>query len=247
MPSTSPRGFRALAACVLLSHGLGCAGTGEETRDGGVDGEGEGEPEGPTIIGDPDATAELEIVYRTVEGELALLTDGTALPLIQPMQGGKVSYVAVRGKNVTSRVQLTVGVFEECSEPPVAVALESRPSQLVDDGTGTAVPTNNPADVVVGNMSNVPMCPRFSAGRDIDDNPYLLQVRVLEQRRVGEDEPRVHELEAHVVPFCAEALNQEDCLCECDAGFSLLVPKEEQCPGIHIDDPPDGQCPASEQ
>ena len=206
------------------------------------EGEGEGEPP-PCVIGDDTAAAEIELVYRTVDGQIEKLDDGDEVPLILPVQGGKVIYVGVRGRNLSCRVNLTAGVFDLCQEPATVVGVDGRPVLLVDDGAGTAVPVNDPSDIVVGNLANVPMCPTFASTVDTNTAEMRLELRVTEERRAGEDESRVHTLTALIRPVCAEEAWAEDCNCECDAGFVLEMTREEQCPTIDDDDPPEGECP----
>lgn len=200
------------------------------------------EPLPPCFIGDEEAPAELELVLRKADGTLETFGDGAVVPLMLPIQGGKVAYVGVQGRNVTCRVQLTAGFFDTCQDPQLLIGVEGRPVLLSDDGTGFAKPVNNPDDIVVSNLANVAMCPSFSASRDVDGAPLRLELRVTEERREGEDEPRVHTFGALVSAACGEPERLADCTCECDADFVLEVPQEEQCPTINDNDVPAGQC-----
>lgn len=208
------------------------------------EGEGEGEVEPPVVIGDPTAPAELSLVYRDVDGQMQDLHDGDEIPLLLPLQGGKVIYVGVKGTNVTSRINVRVGLYDDCQAPPRVVTLEGRANLLKDDGSGTAVPINDPADLVATNFANVPMCPTQAVSSvDMNDRPWRMEVNVTEQRREGEDKARTHSLITHVIPVCAEPDFAEFCDCECDEGISSDKTMEEQCPTINDDDVAPDACP----
>src|SRR5687768_4064252 len=71
---------------------------------------GPAEPQPPCIIGDESAEAEIVMVYRTVDGEVADVVDNGEVPLILPPQGGKVTLIGVRAKNVTCSLQVFASV-----------------------------------------------------------------------------------------------------------------------------------------
>jgi hypothetical protein len=152
--------------------------------------------------------------------------------------------VGVRGRNLSCRVQVTAGLKDNCQDPPAFIHVESRAVLLEDDGTGLAVPVNDPADIVVSNLANVAMCPSFIASADVNRSLLGLDLSVREQPRDGEEEPRVHTFTSTVRPFCGEEANAEDCNCECDSDFSIESTKDEQCPSIDDNDLPAEQCPA---
>ena len=209
--------------------------------DGIGPGEGEGEGEEPDcIIGDPNAEAEIALVLRTVDGEVVDLVDGGEVPLILPPQGGKVTLIGVRAKNVTCRALMNAGLFDDCAN--TFIGRDARPIELEaspeDGGFGMPVFPDT-----LQNYANIPVCPTFASRRDGDDQPYRLELRLTEARRAGEAAPRTHTLSATVTPVCAEADIEDECRCECDASFVLELSQEEQCPTIHDDDLPVGECP----
>jgi hypothetical protein len=223
-------------------------------------------PQEPVILGDPDAEAELELVYRTVDGRIAVLEDGGDVPMILPPQGGKVMLIGVRARNVTQQLQINAGIRDFCTER--FIHREGRSVRLVE-GTpllaplgglpeaGAPGPRERPIDVWgypefsadLLNYANIPVCPTFTSLRDGDDQPYALELRATEQRRPGEERARSHVLTATIVPVCAQPEIEEDCRCECDADFVLEdgqgrpVTREQQCPTIHENDLPFGVCP----
>jgi hypothetical protein len=232
---------RTFAVGVVLCAGLACS---PPVEGEGESSEGEGEGEGEVcVIGDATAPAELSLVTRLVDGTIAPLADGGQVALLLPIQGGKVFYVGITGKNVTCHVQMTAGMFDSCQDPPVVSALDGRAVVLEDDGTGTAIPVNDPTDEVVVNFNNVPACPSFAASHDVDNGNFNLQLRVTEALRPGEAAPRVHNLTAAIVPTCLQPDLADDCACECDADFVLEQTKDEQCPTINDNDIAPGTCP----
>ena len=190
----------ALAASLLL--GSSC-----EPPPPPPPGEGEGEPI-ECFFGDEAAPPAGELVYRTVDGETALLVEGQEVPLILPPQGGKVFIVGARVKNMDlCSLQVNAGMFDECQTPPRIIGREGRGLQmLVDDELGLGVPAQPDT---LNNYANIPVCPNFTAVRDADGEPFRIEVRVTDRAR------RSLILEAHVTPVCAEADAFERCSCEC--------------------------------
>lgn len=206
------------------------------TPDAGI----EPEPVPPCIIGDENAAAEIVLVYRTVDGEVADVVDNGEVPLILPPQGGKVTLVGVRAKNVTCRLLLNANLSNSLCGGNI-IGLEGRPVDLEvrDDGFGYPA-----APDTLQNYVNIPVCPTFTSTRDGDGHPYVLQLRATEVRRLDEETARTHVLNATVTPVCAEPEIFDDCSCECDADLVLGVDRAEQCPGIHDNDIEPGTCPA---
>jgi hypothetical protein len=218
----------------LLSLAVACP----EPADG--IGEGEGEVNEPDcIIGDPEAEAEIVLVLRTPTLDVIDVVDGGEVPLILPPQGGKVTLIGVRAKNVTCRLLMNAGLFDDCANS--FIGRDARPIELEEDADGFGMPA---LAKTLLNYANIPACPTFASRRDGEGQPYRLELRVTEQRREGEELPRTHVLGATVTPVCAEPDIEAHCLCECDEDFVLGVPEEEQCPTIHDDDLPVGVCPA---
>jgi hypothetical protein len=197
----------------------------------------------PCFIGDETAEAEIQLVYRTIEGNVEPLVDGQVVPLIRPIQGGKVTYIGIRAKNISCNVQLNGGFFDDCRDPPIVFGRDARPVTLVEGADGFGEPVNDPADPFVVNLVNVPVCPAFVAVRDQDRYPTRFELRVTEARRPNEDTNRTHLLSGSVIPECAEPDLLEECQCECDADYLLELPNDEQCPTIHENDLPADQCP----
>lgn len=229
---------RPLVPAVVLMQALVFAGADCDvapTPDAGI----EPEPVPPCIIGDENGEAELELIYRTVDGEVADLIDNGEVPLILPPQGGKVTLIGVRAKNVTCRLLLNGNLSNSlCGGGPIGLDGKPVNLELRDDGFGYPA-----AAETLQNYVNIPVCPTFSSTRDGDGQPYALQVRATEVRRLDEETARTHVLTATVTPVCAEPEIFDLCRCDCDADKVLGVPDEEQCPGINDNDIEPGTCP----
>lgn len=197
------------------------------------------EPQPPCIIGDENAEAEIVLVYRTVDGEVADLVDGQEVPLILPPQGGKVTLIGVRAKNVTCRL-LVNGSLSNSLCGGNLIGVEGRPVDLEVREDGFGYPA---AADTLQNYSNIAVCPNASSTRDGDGQPYALQIRATEIRRLDEETARTHVLTATVTPVCAEPEFFDQCTCTCDADFINGVPEEEQCAGINDNDIEPGTCP----
>jgi hypothetical protein len=187
------------------------------------------------FIGDPAADADIQLIYRNADGHgFTDLHDGDRVPLILPPQGGKVTLVGIRAKNVSCRLNFNAGLIDDCQDPSRVIGREGRPLTLVEGEDGYGIPEQPDT---LQNYANIPVCPTFSSSRDGDEQPYHLELRVTEVLRDGEAEPRTHVFEATVTPFCAEPDIAEDCRCECDADFVTSVDRTTQCPTINDNDP----------
>jgi len=203
------------------------------------EGEGEGDPVAPCVIGDPIAPAEIELVYRAVDGTVASLIEGGEVPLILPPQGGKVILVGVRARNITCQTQINAGIFDRCASPELIIGREGRPIELVEASSGFGEPI---APDTLQNYANIPVCPTFVSSRDGEGQDYRLEVRLTEAKRLGEASARSHVVNATIIPVCGEPEILEDCRCECDADRNIELSQEEQCPTIHDNDLGAGVC-----
>ena len=156
-----------------------------------------------------------------------------------PLANRKVTLVGVRAKNVTCRLLLNANLSNSLCGGTL-IGTEGRPVTLEphDDGFGYPV-----APDTLQNFVNIAVCPTFSSTRDGDGQPYALQLRATEVRRLDEETARTHVLTATVTPVCAEPDIFDDCTCECDSDLILDVEREEQCPGINDNDIEPGTCP----
>lgn len=192
------------------------------------------------FIGDKDGEAEIHIIVRTAEGtDFVDVADGDQVPLILPPQGGKVTLIGVRARNVSCNMQMNAGLFDDCQAPPRVIGREGRPIELEEGPDGFGVPVQKDQ---LQNYANIPVCPAFSSTRDGDGEPYRLEMRVTEVKRAGEEEPRTHVFTATVTPFCAQAEIEDECQCECDVDLITGIPRDQQCPTINDNDEPPRVC-----
>jgi hypothetical protein len=213
--------MRALLLLTCIAAGA-CAGT-IESDDQALD-------PADCFVGDPDLEPEVQLIYRTVEGAYAPLEEMGQVPMILPPQGGKVFLVGVRARNLDiCGVQLVAGFRDHCSGR--IVGSERRPVFLVKDAEGWAVP-RQPHEL--SDYSNVPACPSFGTDRDVDGEPYELELQLTDGRQ------RSVILTRDVVPVCGEAQHAAQCECECDADYIL----GQGCPVETGPRPAPGTCPA---
>jgi hypothetical protein len=187
-----------------------------------------------TFIGDPDLPLEIQVIYRAADGSSRLLVDGGTIDLVTPDQGGKVALPGVRARNVdTCSVALNAALRDPCNNR--VIALEQRPVNLVAGDDGWAVP-KQPGEL--SDYANVPACPTAAATRDVDDEPFVLEVRLTDGRG------RIAMQTMTVTPVCAEADSAEACRCECDVDYLLACEPEEPCPcEVDLDGGVAGTCP----
>ena len=135
------------------------------------------------------------------------VADGDAVPLGRPPQGGEVSYVAARVRNMNRcNVQLKVRYRDPATS--VELALDSRSVDLFvgSDGWG------RPDATQVANLANVPLCPDNDPTRDNGGQPALLEVTVTDAHGHSVMVSKT------VVPTCtaADPSVRALCVCECN-------------------------------
>lgn len=183
----------------------------------GACGGSDGEPAPPTPtttgscklgdVGDSTQPIQIEVTALGVDQTTAPLGDGGDLPLVTPPQGGRVSFVGVRAKNlspcaVTLRGTLTDPATGKSTSD--ARALNLKPTA---DGYAASSDSN------IGTFANVPVCPNQWASGDAYDAPYELTVELTDQR--GRKASR----KLTVTPRCVEAGSLgTDCRTLCKPG-----------------------------
>jgi hypothetical protein len=172
---------------------------------------------GLCAVGDVSADPELELVYRTADGTMAPLAEGTVVPLLTPPQGGKVIYVGARGKNVDlCGASLQAALRDPCTDR--VLGIERRPIawRLADDGFAEPAQPQEISD-----YANLPLCPNAGSSEDLDGHPAQLEIRFYEPGG------RVTERILSITPTCADDEVPMLCRCECDADYELGF----ECPG----------------
>ena len=205
-----------------------------------------GDPDGGTPIvecfyGDEAEAPAGELVFLDENFEMQNLLPGQAVPTVLPPQGGKVILVGARIKNMDMcSLQANGGVFDDCQRPARIIGREGRGLQMVpNDAIGFAEP-RDPG--TLNNYVNIPLCGNFTSSRDIDGEPYRVEIRFSDRAR------RSLVLTADITPFCAGTPGDpagvfEQCECECDADYSFDL----TCDVVIVDeDRPAGICPAPE-
>jgi hypothetical protein len=148
-----------------------------------------------------------------LDGKFVELHDGDPLPLVTPPQGGHVSFVGVRARNVDAcHVKITARLIS--AQSGLIAAEESRNIRLGATADGWAEP--NFSDI--SSVANVPLCPDYH-DESIVDMSYTLVVR-LEDSRGGAS---AGEVPRTVIPTCAQTADYERarCVCECRARYVL--------------------------
>jgi hypothetical protein len=191
-----------LAAPAILLGGCP-GGEGEGTVDAG--------PDVPAIdapnvcpagfLGDPTKEPEIELRALTVEGKDVPLNDGDDLAVIFPPQGGRVVFVGVRAINVDAcGIQIT-GALRDIGTAQIrldgrTLNLEPEPDGWGTSGRGTTIKFEDSA--LIGNYSNIPVCPNQWAAVDIFDQTFELEVLVQDRRKKQVSK------KVKVTPRCAE-------------------------------------------
>jgi hypothetical protein len=152
-------------------------------------------------VGDLSMAPEIQLFF---DGIPMMFQPMDPVPLEQPIQGGWVFYVEPHIRNMEAcHVQLTTSLTDTVSNS--VVVFESRTATLSLDGTGWAVPINEENDGLVA------ACPQSQLSRNLDGQPYLLQVVAMDPGG------RQAQASVQLVPTCSESF----CTCQCDASYKL--------------------------
>lgn len=208
---------RSLAAIAIPLAVAGCQDDSAAAGGGGSGGASTG-PGGLyckiPFLGDPDKPIEMQLIALGDGAVSSELTDGGPAPMILPPQGGRVILAGVRVTNFDPCGAVILGALRDPTTQQVRVDERTTNFQPSADGWGGSV------DADMSTFSNIPTCPNEWASTDLYGNSFELTVTVTD--RAG----RTATQSLDVVPFCAEADNEAECLCKCKQGYVL----GEACP-----------------
>jgi hypothetical protein len=92
-----------------------------------------GHGEESTFLGNAALAPEIEIVPLNTAGQIE--RTGDRLPLIEPSQGGRVAFVAVRAKNVDRRgLMVRTSLWDPCSGKVLSLERRELTLQTAPDG-----------------------------------------------------------------------------------------------------------------
>ncbi len=160
---------------------------------------------------------EVEIRALRADGADVPMKDGAELPLLFPPQGGRVSFVGVRVKNIDPCGVRLLGAVRDIKSRQVRI--DGRTVNLQRDREGYGVTglgnTDVTSDVAIAAYSNVPLCPNQWAEESIFDAEYELEVVVTDRsgKKGG--------AKIKVIPKCAEPMREAQCKCLCKKGYVL--------------------------
>jgi hypothetical protein len=158
-----------------------------------------------------DRRLPLEVAIVVSDGTtLRDLTDGDAVPLRRPMQGGQAIMIGLRARNVDGcRVDLTTTLRDP--DDGRSLGLDVRPVRLEAraDGWGW------PSEPFFQSIGSTPACPNLVGDADIHGNPWRVELRL------DEEGGRSATVFATVRPYCDEVSPRGECECECDADYEL--------------------------
>jgi hypothetical protein len=212
-PTPSP-----LALLLVVAATTGCP---DETSTSGGGGDGAGPPScTDPIFGDPTADPEIEAFFLDVNEADVFITDGATLDVVEPPQGGRVTFVGARVKNMSP-----CGMFitAEIKDPiSGAVRFDGRNPKMVDDGQGFLTIQSGE----IGNYSNIPLCPNNWAESDVFSGEWDLTVTMRAGDREAKKTYKVG-LQCTDKTLADNGLNPppgvvlDACLCSCSEGYIL--------------------------
>ena len=171
------------------------------------------------FLGDPAKEPMIELRALKADGTDVPLNDGDDLAVIFPPQGGRVAFVGVRAINLDGcGVQIT-GALRDLSTLQIradgrTLNLDREPDGWGTSGHGTTAKIEDSA--LIGNYSNIPLCPNQWASANIFDHTFELEVQVQDRRK------KLVSKKIKVTPRCAEPGAKETaCRCLCKLGYVL--------------------------
>lgn len=177
--------------------------------------------DGPTpscklaFLGDKTQPPQIELLYWATDGASHPVVDGGQVPLLLPLQGGRVIYAGARVTNVDPCGAVISGSLRDLDNNQVR--LDARTINLTPqaDGWGETSASDLSA------FANIPACPNEWSAKSLFDAGYTLEVKVRDKSGITAS------AQATVHPTCAEPGNEAECRCICKAGYKL----GEQCQG----------------
>jgi hypothetical protein len=205
-----------LAALFVLA---GCPGGGEATpaSDGGV----EAAPStcAAGYLGDPTKDIALELRALRADGTDVPLNEGDDLAIVFPPQGGRVSFIGVRAINLDGCGAQVIGALRDLGSRQVRVDGRTVNLTREADGwgtTGQGTTTNIEDSAAIGDYSNVPVCPNEWADVDVFDQPFEVEVKIVDRSK------KTATKVIKVTPRCSESgAKGIACRCLCKHGYVL--------------------------
>jgi hypothetical protein len=191
--------------------GLGGGDDDGDRGDGGLDAPGRACT--PTI-GDLARPLEVRPVYVDRHDQPRPIVDDGPVELYSPPQGGQVLLVGLEARNVLGCEASITGSLRD---PATGAELggEGRPTQLVEGADGWGRLAFPPIAVT----ANVTACPLNDLTRDVDGNPWRLDLALSDERGMTAT------WTGTVTPFCdPSGPDAESCRCQCDADFVFGEP-----------------------
>jgi hypothetical protein len=187
----------------------------------GVGGAGAGPPIcTDPIFGDPNAEPEIEAFFLDIDDNDVFIADGSVLDVVEPPQGGRVTFVGARVKNMSPcGLFLTAEVKDPVSG---AVRFDGRNPKVKDDGEGFLTIESGE----IGNYSNVPLCPNNWSEGDVFAGEWDLTVTMRGGDREAKKTYKIS-MQCTDKTLADNGLNPppgvvlDACLCACSEGYEL--------------------------
>lgn len=184
---------------------------------GGNGGAGGGAGGTTTGTGGGAAGATLEVVpavFTEANAPLKPISDGDAIPLALPPQGGHVLFVGALMRNLpTTTIKIVGRLIDPTTGQLVAQDARTVVVQPVDGEPGRVQTDNR----TYSQQANITVCPDY-APRAIDGQLYDLEIEVT-PLYVNAAVPVT--VKRSVVPTCSAGADNAACTCECSAGYTL--------------------------
>jgi hypothetical protein len=164
-------------------------------------------------LGNPQAPADFIPTALGPQATALSLVEGGGVSIIEPPQGGRVSFVGVRG--VINMDPCGIYLSATFRDPVTRqIRYEGRTVTLRRDEGGTGAST----DADISTFSNVPLCPNQWSGQDIFDQEYELEIALYDRR------DRYLAKTLRVRPACDVPGEAAMCRCICKKGYRLGQP-----------------------
>ncbi len=160
------------------------------------------------FAGDPNLPVEAELAIDKA-GQLIIVSDGDAVDLLRPPQGGFVMYAGLRLKNIVPCGVRLRGVVRDLKTDAPLSEFDARSADLVLADGGWWVP---PGDF--SSIPNVALCPDNTGG-SVLNRAVRLEVTATDQRM------RVGSASKEITPTCPPGICLPMCECTCGPDYTL--------------------------
>lgn len=161
------------------------------------------------FLGDKSQPPQIELIYSAADGTSAKVIDGAAVPMLLPLQGGRVIYAGARVTNIDPCNAMLTGSIRDQGNNQLRLDARSINFTPASDGWGET------AAGALSSFANIPTCPNEWSTTSLFEGTYTLEVKVRDR------DGRTVTGTANIKPSCGDPATDSECRCICKKGYVL--------------------------